>query len=97
MRRRSKEEVWYVAGQRHTTVQDHIALVEIDLTGELMIAAAAASEDRLSPARIDEVLAVVDRSGGGDERKGGGDRGDEDDDEDRGGGRGGPSGAPESG
>ncbi|MEU6330382.1 hypothetical protein ABZ851_24360 [Streptomyces sp. NPDC047049] len=48
----------YVAGHRPTTVQDHVALVEIDLTGELMIAAAAASEDRLSPDRIDEVLEV---------------------------------------
>ncbi|MGG7572150.1 hypothetical protein [Streptomyces sp. BP-8] len=48
----------YVAGHRHTTVQDHVALVEIDLTGELMIAAAASSEDRLSPDRIDEVLDV---------------------------------------
>lgn len=47
-----------MAGHRPTTVQDHVALVEIDLTGELMIAAAAASEDRLSPDRIDEVLEV---------------------------------------
>lgn len=47
-----------MAGHRHTTVQDHVALVEIDLTGELMIAAAAASEDRLTPDRIDEVLDV---------------------------------------
>ncbi|MFH8573281.1 hypothetical protein [Streptomyces sp. NPDC017993] len=39
-------------------VQDHVALVEIELTGELMIAAAAATEDRLSPDRIDEVLDV---------------------------------------
>ncbi|WP_436843780.1 hypothetical protein [Streptomyces sioyaensis] len=54
----------YVAGQRPTTVQDHIALVEIDLTGELMIAAAAASEDRLSPDRIDEVLDVDGEAGG---------------------------------
>ncbi|BCK69394.1 MULTISPECIES: hypothetical protein [Streptomyces] len=52
----------YVA-HRPTTVQDHVALVEIDLTGELMIAAAAASEDRLSPDRIDEVL-EVDGDGG---------------------------------
>ncbi|MEU9125035.1 hypothetical protein AB0C96_35230 [Streptomyces sp. NPDC048506] len=58
MGRRSKQEVLYVAGHRRTSVQDHVALVEIDLTGELMIAAAAASEDRLSPARIDEVLDV---------------------------------------
>ncbi|MFI0264929.1 hypothetical protein ACH4OW_38720 [Streptomyces sp. NPDC017056] len=48
----------YVAGHRNATVQDHVALVEIDLTGELMIAAAAASEDRLSSDRIDEVLDV---------------------------------------
>ncbi|MFH8678019.1 hypothetical protein [Streptomyces lydicus] len=50
--------MWHVAGHRHATVQDHVALVEIDLTGELMIAAAAASEDRLTPDRIDEVLDV---------------------------------------
>ncbi|MFF7410542.1 hypothetical protein [Streptomyces lydicus] len=50
--------MWHVAGHRHTSVQDHVALVEIDLTGELMIAAAAASEDRLTPDRIDEVLDV---------------------------------------
>ncbi|MFK8848286.1 hypothetical protein [Streptomyces sp. Ac-502] len=48
----------YVAAHRNSTVQDHVALVEIDLTGELMIAAAAASEDRLSSDRIDEVLDV---------------------------------------
>ncbi|MEV0370996.1 hypothetical protein AB0I10_14360 [Streptomyces sp. NPDC050636] len=48
----------HVAPHRHGTVQDHVALVEIELTGELMIAAAAASEDRLSPDRIDEVLDV---------------------------------------
>lgn len=47
-----------MAGHRHQTVQDHVALVEIDLAGELMIAAAAASEDRLSADRIDEVLDV---------------------------------------
>ncbi|WP_425424201.1 hypothetical protein [Streptomyces chattanoogensis] len=58
MGRRSEEEVWYVAGHRHPTVQDHVALVEIDLTGELMIAAAAATGDRLSRDRIDEVLDV---------------------------------------
>ncbi|WP_078650486.1 hypothetical protein [Streptomyces rimosus] len=48
----------HVAGHRNPTVQDHVALVEIDLTGELMIAAAAAGEDRLSSDRIDEVLDV---------------------------------------
>ncbi len=52
-----------MAGHRPTTVQDHVALVEIDLTGELMIAAAAASEDRLSPDRIDEVLEVDGEDG----------------------------------
>ncbi|MFJ6746578.1 hypothetical protein ACIQNI_00070 [Streptomyces sp. NPDC091266] len=59
----------YVAAHRHANGQDHVALVEIDLIGELMIAAAAASEDRLSPDRIDELLDVeVDaerESGGG--------------------------------
>lgn len=40
-------------------VQDHVALAEIELCGELMIAASAAEEageERLSVARIDEVL-----------------------------------------
>uniref|UniRef100_A0AAU3GX62 Uncharacterized protein n=1 Tax=Streptomyces sp. NBC_01401 TaxID=2903854 RepID=A0AAU3GX62_9ACTN len=36
--------------------QDCVALAEIELCGELMIAAADAHEDRLSPDRIDEVL-----------------------------------------
>ncbi|MFG2830162.1 hypothetical protein ACGFWI_22295 [Streptomyces sp. NPDC048434] len=58
----------YVAGHRPTTVQDYVALVEIDLTGELMIAAAAASEDRLSPDRIDEVLEVDGEDGCGVDR-----------------------------
>ncbi|MEV6796188.1 hypothetical protein AB0M87_30255 [Streptomyces sp. NPDC051320] len=40
------------------TVQDRIALVEIELCSELMIAAAAAIEERLSQDRIDEVLMV---------------------------------------
>lgn len=39
-------------------VQDRVALDEIELYGELMIAASAAVEERLSPARIDEVLRV---------------------------------------
>ncbi|MFE3515318.1 hypothetical protein [Streptomyces sp. NPDC059166] len=43
--------------------QDWVALAEIELCGELMIAAADALEDRLSPDRIDEVLNV--RTGGG--------------------------------
>lgn len=40
------------------TAQDCVALAEIELCGELMIAAADAREDRLSPDRIDEVLSV---------------------------------------
>ncbi|MCX5376970.1 hypothetical protein [Streptomyces sp. NBC_00091] len=38
------------------TVQDHVALAEIELCGELIIAASTAAEDRLSQDRIDEVL-----------------------------------------
>ncbi|AWL87563.1 hypothetical protein AMK14_31220 [Streptomyces sp. TSRI0445] len=38
--------------------QDCMALAEIELCGELMIAASAADEERLSPDRIDEVLDV---------------------------------------
>ncbi|MEU3184718.1 hypothetical protein ABZ707_10955 [Streptomyces sp. NPDC006923] len=41
------------------TVQDHVALAEIELCGELMIAASAADGERLSAARIDEVLNVT--------------------------------------
>ncbi|WP_228984162.1 hypothetical protein [Streptomyces sp. DH12] len=41
-----------------TTVQDHVALAEIELCGELMIAASATEAERLSPDRIDEVLKV---------------------------------------
>jgi hypothetical protein len=37
---------------------DPVALAEIELCGELMIAASSAPEDRLSAARIDEVLRV---------------------------------------
>jgi hypothetical protein len=44
---------------RTPTVQDHVALAEIELCGELMIAASAADEERLSPDRIDEVLNMV--------------------------------------
>ncbi|MFB6816619.1 hypothetical protein ACFCV8_18970 [Streptomyces sp. NPDC056347] len=49
------------------TVSDHVALAEIELCGELMIAAAAAIGERLSAARIDEVLdvhAAAERSAG---------------------------------
>jgi len=43
-----------------TSVQDDpVALAEIELCGELMIAASVAAEDRLSFARIDEVLKVA--------------------------------------
>ncbi|MEV3932180.1 hypothetical protein [Streptomyces sp. NPDC049944] len=38
--------------------QDCVALAEIELCGELMIAAADTLEERLSPDRIDEVLNV---------------------------------------
>ncbi|MFG3119830.1 hypothetical protein ACGF4C_36400 [Streptomyces sp. NPDC048197] len=72
--RRSEEEVLSVAGHRRPTAWDHVALVEIDLTGELMIAAATASEDRLSPDRIDEVL-DVEADGDGDEPSGAAGRG----------------------
>lgn len=43
-----------------TAVQDHVALAEIELCGELMIAASAADEDRLSLERIDKVLKVAE-------------------------------------
>ncbi|GGO46724.1 hypothetical protein GCM10012287_17760 [Streptomyces daqingensis] len=49
-------------GSRGSVVQDHVALAEIELCGELMIAASAAEaagEERLSVARIDEVLGTV--------------------------------------
>jgi hypothetical protein len=42
-----------------TAVQDHVALAEIELCGELIIAASAA-EDRLSLESIDEVLKVAE-------------------------------------
>jgi hypothetical protein len=44
---------------RTPAVQDHVALAEIEWCGELMIAASAADEERLSPDRIDEVLDVA--------------------------------------
>ncbi|MEV5318712.1 hypothetical protein AB0K92_13845 [Streptomyces sp. NPDC052687] len=40
-------------------VQDHVALAEIELCGELIIAASAA-EDRLSMESIDQVLRVAE-------------------------------------
>ncbi|MGW1889803.1 hypothetical protein ACWCP6_05980 [Streptomyces sp. NPDC002004] len=50
----------WVTAVRATAVQDHIALAEIELCGELIIAASAAREERLSADRIDEVLRVGD-------------------------------------
>lgn len=50
-------------GPRRSLVHDHVALAEIELCGELMIAASAAAEageERLSVARIDEVLRVLE-------------------------------------
>ncbi|HEY8981654.1 MAG TPA: hypothetical protein VIU15_18975 [Streptomyces sp.] len=48
-----------VAPSGGTAVQDHVALAEIELCGELMIAASAADGERLSLDFIDEVLRVV--------------------------------------
>ncbi|MEU3659111.1 hypothetical protein AB0E77_05000 [Streptomyces sp. NPDC032940] len=49
-----------------TAVQDHVALAEIELCGELIIAASAARE-RLSLESIDKVLRVAEErcTGGG--------------------------------
>jgi hypothetical protein len=58
---RFDEEVVHVAsslGSQALDHQDHVALAEIELCGELMIAATAVAEERLSAARIDEVLNV---------------------------------------
>ncbi|MFJ7124630.1 hypothetical protein ACIQUO_32145 [Streptomyces albogriseolus] len=44
---------------RTVPVQDHVALAEIELCGELIIAASNA-EDRLSLESIDEVLRVAE-------------------------------------
>ena len=48
----------HVAPAGGTTVQDHVALAEIELCGDLIIAASTTDDDRLSPDRIDEVLRV---------------------------------------
>lgn len=45
-------------GSLMTEHQDLVALAEIELCGELMIAAAAVAGERLSPARVDEILKV---------------------------------------
>lgn len=47
-----------------TAVQDHVALAEIELCGELIIAASAA-RGRLSLESIDEVLRVAEERGAG--------------------------------
>jgi len=44
-------------------VHDHVALAEIELCGELIIAASTADEERLSADRIDEVLKVYEAEG----------------------------------
>jgi hypothetical protein len=57
-----QEEVMNVAPVRGgTAVQDHVALAEIELCGELIIAASASREERLSSDLIDEVLRVAER------------------------------------
>ena len=50
-----------------TAVQDHVALAEIELCGDLIIAASAAHEDRLSLESIDEVLRVTEERNERDE------------------------------
>ncbi|KQX83617.1 MULTISPECIES: hypothetical protein [unclassified Streptomyces] len=55
-----------------TAVQDHEALAEIELCGELIIAASAAGEERLSLASIDQVLRVGEEQAGGDSGTGAG-------------------------
>ncbi|MGW0842212.1 hypothetical protein ACWD26_18950 [Streptomyces sp. NPDC002787] len=47
-----------VAPAGGTAVQDHVALAEIELCGDLIIAASTTDGDRLSRDRIDEVLRV---------------------------------------
>ncbi|MER6558975.1 hypothetical protein ABT300_14735 [Streptomyces sp. NPDC001027] len=47
-----------------TAVQDLVALAEIELCGELIIAASAAGEERLSLESIDEVLRVGEERAG---------------------------------
>ncbi|GAB7109394.1 hypothetical protein JCM4814A_77080 [Streptomyces phaeofaciens JCM 4814] len=48
-----------------TAVQDHVALAEIELCGELIIAASAA-EERLSLESIDQVLRVGEERAAGE-------------------------------
>jgi len=51
-----------MASSRRPGVHDHVALDEIEMCGDLMIAASSSGEDRLTPARIDEVLKVGRRT-----------------------------------
>jgi hypothetical protein len=57
----------HVAPVRIRAVQDHVALAEIELCGDLIIAASAA-EERLSPESIDEVLRVAEERDAGSGR-----------------------------
>lgn len=60
-----------MVARRGSSGPDPVALVEIDLYGDLMIAASSADEDRLSPDRIDEVLRVeADRSDSAERARG---------------------------
>ncbi|MFF2847182.1 hypothetical protein ACFVT5_12685 [Streptomyces sp. NPDC058001] len=47
-----------MAASTATAVQDYVALAEIEMCGELIIAASASLDERLSADRIDEVLRV---------------------------------------
>jgi hypothetical protein len=62
----------HVAPVGGTAVQDHVALAEIELCGDLIIAASATREDRLSLESIDEVLKVTEERARGE--RAGGDR-----------------------
>ena len=59
-----REEVMHVAQVGGTAVQDHVALAEIELCGDLIIAASAAGEERLSLESIDAVLRVAEEREG---------------------------------
>lgn len=65
----------HVAPVGGTAVQDHVALAEIELCGDLIIAASAALEDRLSLESIDEVLKVSEERARGEQAAGDRDRG----------------------
>ncbi|MEU3982931.1 hypothetical protein AB0F77_23080 [Streptomyces sp. NPDC026672] len=50
----------HVAPLGGTAVEDFVALAEIELCGDLIIAASAARGDRLSLESIDEILKVAE-------------------------------------